>query len=357
MKHKLIAMTAAFLLAMTPLTASALTEPVVPSACDGAVFFPKSLEAAGFSLIVSSNQECTVTHAENGCTFTPEEDGRYVVSTSEYCEEIIEFGTSEVSGHFHYFYPVLTNYVVYVEDGEITYKEKGTKSWFSQEQIDAEVLAMHDAIAAGEAAVLPCYNVYAANADAVLHGMYFTFVNGQLPSAETRYTSYITNVYSEFGTESYFCANYCSADIQPDMNGNEPQRVTAEEMDISDLLTHYWTSSTCDGNLTTATPDIMELTRIAAPEADGNLTVLVDNLDEVFTYPLTVEDGIFRHRKTSEIMGDANDDGSFSVTDVVMVQKYLLGIGSLTAPDNADFCKDGVVNGFDLAIMKQELVN
>ncbi len=38
MKHKLIAMTAAFLLSLTPLTASALTEPVVPSIADGSVF-------------------------------------------------------------------------------------------------------------------------------------------------------------------------------------------------------------------------------------------------------------------------------------------------------------------------------
>ncbi len=357
MKHKLIAMTAAFLLSLTPLTAHALTEPIVPSVADGSVHFPRDLNAADFGLIVSSNQECTVTHAENGCTFTPEEDGRYVVSTSEYCEEIVNFGTSEISGHFHYFYPVLTNYTVGVEDGEITVTEQGMKSWFSEEQIDVEVQKMNEAISAGETEAVACYNVYAAQPDDVMHGAYFSFVNGQLPTVQGDYDSYIMNVYTEYGTDSYFCVNYCSADIQQDMNGNEPQRVTAEEMDISSLLTHFWTSRTCDGDLTTPSPDIMEFTRIAAPEADGDLTVLVDNLDAVYTYPLTVENGIFHHRIViSEVPADVNNDGTFSVADAVMLQKWLLCKGKLTCPQKADLTGEGIVNAFDLALMKNILL-
>ncbi len=331
-----------------------MDNPIEPVISEDSVYFPKPDLPCEFSLLVSSNLESAVTHDKDGCTFIPEEDGRYVVSTRAYCEEIVNFSET---GHFHYFYPVLTNYTVYVENGEITFKEKGTKSWFSEEQIDAEVQKMNDAIAAGEAEAVACYDVYAADPDDVMHGMYFTFVNGQMPSVQSRYDSYITNVYTEYGTDSYFCVNYCSADVQPDMNGNEPQRVTAEEMDISSLLTHFWTSSTCDGDLTTASPDIMELARIAAPEEDGDLTVLVDNLDAVYSYPLTVEDGIFHHRKAaSDLMGDCNNDGKFSVTDLVMMQKYLLCTGNLTAPENADMCADGAINAFDLAVMKRELL-
>ncbi len=358
MKKKFFAMTAAFLLTLTPLTAHAAAEPIEPSVADGSVHFPRDLSAADFGLIVSSNQECTVMHENNGCTFTPEEDGRYVVSTRDYCEEIVDCGTSEVSGHFHYFYPVLNNYTVDVEDGEITVTERGTKSWYSEEQINAEVLAMNEAIAAEEIQYIACYDVYAADPDDVLNVNYFSFVNGQLPDGTNGYDSYITNVYGEYGTESYFCVNYCCADVQQDVNGNEPQKVYAEEQDISSLLTYFWTSSTCDDDLTAPSPDMMEFARISAPELDGDLTVSVDDIvNDLETYLLTVEEGIFHHRKaTSDLMGDCNLDGKFSVTDVVMLQKWLVRAGELTCWQNADFTEDGRIDGFDLALMKRALL-
>ena len=56
--------------------------------------------------------------------------------------------------------------------------------------------------------------------------------------------------------------------------------------------------------------------------------------------------------------GDINGDGSFGVSDVVTLQKYLLN-----APDikiinwyAADMCPDGELNIFDLIFMKRELV-
>ncbi len=325
-----------------------MDNPIEPVIADDSVYFPNPDAPCQFDLIVSSNLECTVTHDKDGCTFTPEEDGRYVVSTRSYYEKIINFGES---GHFHYFYPVLHNYVVNADGKEIRVNHMGDKSWYSEEQVD-------DAIAEAEAQnneIMVCYDVYAAQPDDVMHGAYFSFINKQLSPVQGDYDSYITNVYTEYGTDSYFCVNYCSADVQPDMNGNEPQRVFAEEMDISFLLTHFWTSRTCDGDLTTPSPDIMEFARIAAPE-DGDLTVLVDNLDEIYTYPLTVENGIFHHRKVSEIMGDVNADGIFNVIDVVMFQKWLFGKADLTAPQNAELCSDGKLNAFDLAVMKRRLL-
>ncbi len=324
-----------------------MDNPIEPIISEDSVYFPKPDLPCEFSLLVSSNLESTAVHENGGYTFTPEEDGWYVVSTRSYCEEIVSYGES---GHFHYFYPVLHNYVVIADDKGIRVNHWGDKSWYSEEQVSEAI-----AEARNDENVV-CYDVYAAQPDDVMHGAYFSFVNGQLPTVQGDYDSYITNVYTEYGTDSYFCVNYCSADIQQDMNGNEPQRVTAEEQDISSLLTHFWTSRTCDGDLTTPSPDIMEFTRIAAPEADGDLTVLVDNLDAVYTYPLTVENGIFHHRKAPKLMGDCNGDGIFSVTDIVMLQKYLLSTGNLNAPQNADLCEDGSIDAFDLAVMKRELL-
>ncbi len=54
--------------------------------------------------------------------------------------------------------------------------------------------------------------------------------------------------------------------------------------------------------------------------------------------------------------GDVNGDGIRSVLDAVMFQKYLLGAGVLTAPAAGELCKDGVLNGFDLCLLKRMLL-
>lgn len=56
------------------------------------------------------------------------------------------------------------------------------------------------------------------------------------------------------------------------------------------------------------------------------------------------------------IMGDANNDGEFTIADAVMTQKWIIGSGELTNWENADFCKDNVIDSFDFNIMCRELV-
>ncbi len=56
------------------------------------------------------------------------------------------------------------------------------------------------------------------------------------------------------------------------------------------------------------------------------------------------------------VIGDVNTDGSFGLVDVVMMQKYLLGQGTLTDWQAGDLSKDDRIDGFDLALMKRELL-
>ena len=56
------------------------------------------------------------------------------------------------------------------------------------------------------------------------------------------------------------------------------------------------------------------------------------------------------------IAGDVNADGTASVLDVVMLQKYLLNAGDLTNSEAADLCKDGRINVFDLVLIKKLLI-
>ena len=53
------------------------------------------------------------------------------------------------------------------------------------------------------------------------------------------------------------------------------------------------------------------------------------------------------------IAGDVTDDGTVSVEDVVLLQRFLLGTGTLKNAGNADLQNDGVVDVFDLALLKK----
>lgn len=58
------------------------------------------------------------------------------------------------------------------------------------------------------------------------------------------------------------------------------------------------------------------------------------------------------------IYGDVNDDGSFNVSDVVLLQKWLLAVPNTQLANwkAADLCKDERLNVFDLCMMKRLLV-
>ncbi|MBR5165209.1 MAG: hypothetical protein IKW87_06600 [Ruminococcus sp.] len=63
-------------------------------------------------------------------------------------------------------------------------------------------------------------------------------------------------------------------------------------------------------------------------------------------------------RGGTSITGDVNADGSFNVSDLVLLQKWLLA-----APDSeladwqaGDLCKDGRLDVFDLCMMRKKLI-
>lgn len=55
---------------------------------------------------------------------------------------------------------------------------------------------------------------------------------------------------------------------------------------------------------------------------------------------------------------DVNADGKFDISDVVLLQKWFLGVSDVTLPNwkAADFCEDGKLNVLDLCMMKRKLV-
>ena len=60
----------------------------------------------------------------------------------------------------------------------------------------------------------------------------------------------------------------------------------------------------------------------------------------------------------SFLMGDVNEDGSFGISDVVLLQKWLLGVPDthLANWKAADFCEDNRLDVVDLTLMKRALI-
>lgn len=71
----------------------------------------------------------------------------------------------------------------------------------------------------------------------------------------------------------------------------------------------------------------------------------------IYLLSLTEED-----RTSETIRGDVNADGSFTVADMVMLQKWLICTGDIIDWQAGDLCPNGRLDIFDLCIMKCELL-
>lgn len=85
--------------------------------------------------------------------------------------------------------------------------------------------------------------------------------------------------------------------------------------------------------------------------ADGGTEVTAST-----TVATNYDHTLYAHWSKNEIPGDVTDNGILGVTDAVMMQKYLLNAGTMTAPARGDLTGDGAVNAFDLAVLKRKLL-
>lgn len=70
----------------------------------------------------------------------------------------------------------------------------------------------------------------------------------------------------------------------------------------------------------------------------------------------TADHTLYAQWKKKTMPGDVNDDAVLSVNDAIMLQKYLLNLGTLTV-SRGDLSNDGVVDAFDLAILKRKILD
>ena len=58
-----------------------------------------------------------------------------------------------------------------------------------------------------------------------------------------------------------------------------------------------------------------------------------------------------------EVKVDVNKDGSFTVADLVMLEKFLLGAGTLTDWQAGDLYNDGKIDVFDMIKMREKIIS
>lgn len=74
--------------------------------------------------------------------------------------------------------------------------------------------------------------------------------------------------------------------------------------------------------------------------------------------PLTYLLSMTESSDTECVEGDVNADGAFNISDVVVMQKWLLAVSDVTLADwkVGDLCEDDIINVFDLCLMKRKLM-
>ena len=278
---------------------------------DSVYFLDRDIYAEKTSFTVSSDAESDVKRETYGFIFTPENDGRYVVSI-EGKEELYVWLEEPVDGvpEITVTYPEIYNYIVEVENGEIKVDYDGKSGFYET------------------------YNYENKNLTDFPDKNYFSYVNGFIRSE-----NYITNVYSENDVTSYFCVN--SAYIEDAEN----VEISDENIAVYDGVERVSSAIEHD--------DIQNLYKIKAL-SDGDVNVTADGE----TYRLTVNNGIFSYRNYIDdvLIGDVNNDGNFNIADAVTLQEWLLNKPDVEiSAEASDFNNDDIIDVFDFCMLKRSL--
>lgn len=86
-------------------------------------------------------------------------------------------------------------------------------------------------------------------------------------------------------------------------------------------------------------------------EAEWNELVSKSNLDIKATVHYN------SYNTEQKLPGDVNLDGKISISDIVMLQKWVVNAGDLTCRQNADLNEDGKINVFDCVMLKRKLMD
>ena len=94
----------------------------------------------------------------------------------------------------------------------------------------------------------------------------------------------------------------------------------------------------------------------AGTETEWNALIKNWDFSEYDTDPSVMDNVTVHFNATvgTDVAGDVNADGIFSIADLVMMQQFLLNQGRLIEWKAGDLCEDNTINGLDLCLMRQK---
>ena len=139
-----------------------------------------------------------------------------------------------------------------------------------------------------------------------------------------------------------------------------------EELDFTGAVLYGWARG--DGGFipdTEFTEDLQTLIDSEKIKVDdsgfydtksGICTIYINYEHAWATFEVTVTDEAYEPKEIAS--GDTNGDGDFTIADMVMVQKHIMGKKSAALSDwkCADFYKDGKVDVYDFIVMRENFV-
>ena len=322
-----------------------------------------------FDYIISTNSEFTTERTKKTTemttktmTFTPKEDGKYVVSRVWLEESIIDYSFSSVydpetgetiyindpiETHCHYFYPHIQNF-------EITYNSKtGTQVEFSGEHRYYNESTVNEKIKTNPS--MACYDYMEMSTEDILsRSEYYAFVSSHLLRETGAFMTYYDYGWNDEKDKSIFCID-CGHNTD---DGKIPVSVSGNA-EITDVL---YGASYIDGNFEVATCDMVPYVLIE-PTGDGFAEVYSYIVSPMSSTILTIENGMFTDRCSIGCempeAGDLNFDYKINIADAVVFQKYLLGQTNFTSTHYAcaDMNYDGFVDIFDMVLLRKYIIN
>ncbi len=103
-------------------------------------------------------------------------------------------------------------------------------------------------------------------------------------------------------------------------------------------------------------PNLSKFTGKCYMDSDGEYTT---NENTIYgnAAMLFLTSAMLAENAVPSVEGDVNADGTCSVLDAVMLQKWLLGSGEITDAQAGDLDHNGILDTFDLALLKRKLLN
>lgn len=149
--------------------------------------------------------------------------------------------------------------------------------------------------------------------------------------------------YAKFNTENLSNISFKIGHVDGTTSANSTMTIVVDNKEF-DVLTLTADMTPLDYSL-----DVTDISTVRFYFDGSNYT---DKTYALFDVSITEKD-------ETSIMGDVNMDGKFNVSDVVLLQKWLLAVPNTKLADwkAADFCEDGKLDVFDLCMMKRKLIN